>query len=193
MNKKNYTISVLEDYSRLDEIYRLAHDTFVDSNIIDPNEDGKFITCPHLDTISNTIILIAEQDNKIIGTISVTMDGPSGLHTDKWFKKETDEIRKNVAGNLASSWRIATLLNYRGSRLLVLDLILRSFEVVLENECDVCLFTFLNKHIRVYQRIIKAEIIKKMPVVLAGDVLTDLNLMKMDVRDGWHTFSQLRK
>ena len=67
MNNRDYTISVLEDYSRLDEVYRLTHDTLAESGNIKQTIDGKIATCPHLDEIPETTILIAEYQGKIIG------------------------------------------------------------------------------------------------------------------------------
>ena len=188
MNNRDYTISVLEDYSRLDEVYRLTHDTLAESGNIKQTIDGKIATCPHLDKIPETTILIAEYQGKIVGTISVTVDSSQGLHTDNWFKPETDEIRSTISGNLASSWRIATDPNYRGSRLLVISLIKGAFNIVLEKECKACLFTFLNKHVRIYQRIINAEVVKTRSVTLADNIKTDLTMMKMDVNSGWERF-----
>ena len=97
--KKNYNISVLKDYSRLDEVYKLTHDTFVLSGEISPQANGKITTSPHLDTHPDTSILIAEQEGEIIGTITVTIDSGEGLNMEKWFKKEWLEYRKIIYVN----------------------------------------------------------------------------------------------
>ncbi|MCK5120649.1 MAG: hypothetical protein KAQ91_01630 [Methylococcales bacterium] len=191
MNNRDYTISVLEDYSRLDEVYRLTHDSLVNAGEIEPKEDGRFITCPNLDMIPETTILIAEQNCKIIGSISFTLDGPNGVHTDNWFKDETDEIRNSNVGVLGSSWRVATTAEFRGNRRFVLDLMKNAFQIGIENNCDVCLFTFLDKHVDVYQRIMRADIVKKKVVLIDGKREADVNMMKIDVEEGWGTFKKL--
>ncbi|WP_305907230.1 hypothetical protein Q9L42_017035 [Methylomarinum sp. Ch1-1] len=193
MKNKDYTISVLEDYSRLDEIYRLTHDTLAESGSIKRSENGRLRTCPHLDKIPETTILIAEKDNRIIGTITFTLDGPNGVHTDSWFNIETEEVRRKTNGIIGSSWRVATEKDYRNSRILVLDLMKNAFKVGLENNCTVCLFTFLNKHIRIYQRIMAAEVLAKKSVSIDGNIQTELNFMKIDVKNGWNRFKQVHE
>lgn len=164
------------------------HDTAVESGLIKPTIDGKFGSCPHLDKIPETTILIAEHQGKIVGTISATVDNTHGLHADMLFKSETDEIRSTISGNLASSWRIATDPKYRGSRLLVLNLIKETFKIGMEKEVEVCLFAFQTKHVRIYQRIINAEVVKTRAVAVDNKIKTGVTLMKMDVNKGWERF-----
>ncbi len=52
--EEDYVIGVLTDYERLDEIYRLTHDSLVDMKYIAPRSDGRVIASPHLDKIPET-------------------------------------------------------------------------------------------------------------------------------------------
>ena len=86
--EKNYVINILSDYSRLDEIYRLTHDSLVDAGAITPKRDGKVKTSPHLDRIPETDAVITEQNGQIVATISITADNSLGLPIDNYFKRK---------------------------------------------------------------------------------------------------------
>jgi hypothetical protein len=190
MNKK-YTIDKLKDYSRISDIYKLTHDTCVEAGVILPKEDGQLITFPHLDYTPQTTILIAEQDGQIIGTNSFKIDGSEGLHTDIYFREETDKIREKVTGVLGCSWRIATHKEYRKERSLILDMIKRTFEVALTANCEVCLFIFSEKHSRIYQRIIGAEIVSKKNFSLDNNIETMGVMMQVEIQKGWNKFQPI--
>ncbi|NOR68376.1 MAG: hypothetical protein GQ532_01550 [Methylomarinum sp.] len=190
--KKDYTVSVLSDYSRLDEIYRLTHDAFVLSGEILPQGDGMINTCPHLDNHPNTIIVIAELKGEIIGTITATVDSSVGLNIENWFKNEVDEYRRADSYNLGSSWRLATISSFRGSRMLIVDLISKAFELLIEAGCTICLCALMNKHIRSYQRLMDAKIVLTKNVEFNQGIPMELNLMEIDLGEGWSMFKQLK-
>ena len=190
MNTQNYTIHKLTDYSRLDEIHRLTHDTLVETGDITPQPDGKIILYPHLDHSEQTTILVAERSGIIIGTISMSIDGPDGLHTDSIFKNETDRIRREVTNGLASSWRIATSHEYRSHRGLVLDLIKHTFLARFELNVKVGLFVFNERHVPIYQRLLGAEIVSCKPASLDGKTFVNTALMRVNLSEGSEYFKR---
>jgi len=155
----NYQIQKLTDFKRLPEIGQLIHDTFIESGLISVKCKTAVDLYPHLNFIKETTILTAELNGKIIGTNSMTLDGPEGLHTDYYFKEETDFIRKNENTVLGSSWRIATSQKYRNHIRLFLDLIQRSFYIAKEKKIERCLFVFEKKHEEFYKKLLDAETI----------------------------------
>ncbi len=191
LKSRDYTISVLKDFSRLDEVYRLTHDTFVMSGEILPQDNGMIATCPHLDKHPNSIILIAEQKDKIIGTITATIDSEIGLNIENWFEKEVNEYRKILSYNLGSSWRLATDPSFRGSRRLVINLIGRAFNLLIEYGCDICLCALMSKHIKTYQRLMDAEVITTKSVSFDNDIPMELNLVQINLQEGWNKFKRL--
>ena len=120
--KDNLNFKELSDLTRLPEIYSLTHDTYVESGLIQPKETGTLNLFPHLNEIEETVIIIAESNGKIIATNSLTIDGEKGLHTDVYFKSETNELRKKHK-KLGSSWRIATDKKHRGDIRIIMTLI----------------------------------------------------------------------
>jgi hypothetical protein len=190
MSTQNYTIHKLTDYSRLDEIHRLTHDTLVEAGDITPRPDGKINLYPHLDRSGQTTILVAEQSGMIIGTISMSLDGPDGLHTDSLFNDETDRIRREVPHGLAASWRIATSRQYRSNRGLVLDLIKHTFLARFELHAQVCLFVFNERHVTIYQRLLDAEIVAQRPASLDGEIFVNTALMRINLNESAENFKR---
>jgi hypothetical protein len=190
---KDYVTKRLDDHSRLDDVYRLTHDSLVDAGDILPQEDDQIISAPHLDRIAQTTIVIAEKNEEIVGTVSVTIDGPSGLISDNYFREETDLVRSRCNGAFCSTWRMATAKEYRGNLRLVQELILESFNIARENSCELCLFVFNERHVRVYKRLIKAEVIARKDASVDQNTQLPVVLMQMDMVQGWNTFNQRRK
>ncbi len=192
--KKGYTVSILNDYSRLDEIYRLTHDTFVLSGEIVPQDNSMISTCPHLDSHSNTIVVIAEQEGKIIGTITATIDSEMGLNMDKWFDKEIAEHRTSDSDKLGAAWRLATAPAFRGSRRLIIDLITTAIECLIESGCTLCFFALMSKHTRFYRRLMDAQIIRTKDVSFDEAIPMELNLMKINLGNHWkrNKFTRLK-
>lgn len=188
---KNYIISILKDYSRLEEVYRLTHDTFVESGEIPPQKDGVVVTSKHLDHDSNTIILIAESHGKIIGTISATIDSENGLNVDNWFNKEVNIFRTMGIGKLGSSWRLATVPSYRGRRELIIDLINKAFDVLIDEGCEVCLCALMNKHVKHYQKLMDAKVVTVKRVMFGKDIEMELNLMLIGLHQGRSKFRRI--
>jgi len=159
MSIYDYKIQKLTDLKRLPEIGRLIHDTFIESGLISTKCKTTVDLYPHLNSRKETTILTAELNGKIIGTNSMTLDGPAGLHTDYYFKEETDFIRKTENTVLGSSWRIATSHEYRKKIRLFLDLIQKSFFIAKEKKIETCLFVFEKNHEEFYKKLLDAETI----------------------------------
>lgn len=178
----DYAIKKLEDYSRLKDIYRLTHDSLIERKYIEPQPDGQFNPWPHLDRSKQTTIFTVEDEEsgRIIGTNSLSIDGPDGLNTDSLFKEETDRIRERSSSILGSSWRMATVPEYRSNRNLVISLIRETINTALDNKVETCLFVFQQRHVSVYKRLIGAEVVARKQTVLHGDKTVDMSLMEVN-------------
>ena len=113
-----------------------------------------------LDRIPETFIIIAQLDGETVGTNTLTIDSPAGLHTDPNFKEETESIRSENR-KLASSWRLAVDNRYSEYITVVNALIRSTFRLVFENEVNTTLFTFYEKHVKIYERLINAKSVSK--------------------------------
>ena len=97
----------------MDEVYKLTHDQYVKEGYIAPQPDGRLRHYPHLDGIPETTVLIAVDEGRVVGTNTLTLDGPAGLHveSDSAFKTIASFYRIAAAASgtkLACSWRIVT-------------------------------------------------------------------------------------
>ena len=171
-NYKKAKIKILKDYSKFKEIHELAYGKFFTSNKI--NNPNLF---PGFDISKNTKTIVAEIDNKIVGTNSITIDGNIGLPSDKYFKNETDFIRNQTNGNVGNSWKIAISENNRANIGILFDLIQKTVELASEMEIVTCLYIFPKKHENIYRKLIKAETIAEKKCNI-GDV-KDVNLVLM--------------
>lgn len=148
----------IADASELDVVYRLHHDSWVAEGLLDPQPSGRLVRHPEMDADPNTIVLIAVDDGKIIGTNTLTLDGPLGVPMDHGLREEVDRIR--AEGNkLMASWRIATDPMCRNRMDVVLQLIEATAKHGVEFGGTVCIYLFAKRHERVYQKIVSATTI----------------------------------
>ncbi len=190
MSVYNYKLHKLKDFNRLYEIGKLVHDTLVESGHISSRYDKYVDLYPHLNKIPETSILIAESGGKIIGTNSMTLESPAGLHTDKFFKEETDCFRKNKK-ILGSSWRIATSKEYRKNIRLFLDLIQNSFFLAKEMNIETCLFVFDKKHEEFYKKMLDAETVAEKICNIEPEIDIPMVLMQTDTENSQKHMSKI--
>jgi hypothetical protein len=169
----------------MDQVYRLTHDTLVAAGDIIPLPSGKIVSFPGLDGINETSVLVAECEGRIVGTNSLTLDGPAGLHCDHGFREETNRIRRE-GRPLASSWRIATSPSFRRGKRLVQDLMVETLRLCLEFELQTCLFVFPPKFESFYQRAIAAETVSRGNISVNGRDLPAV-LMRADCERSYST------
>ncbi len=190
MDINNYQIHRLTNFRRLNEIGKLVHDTLVESGHIS-SRYNKFVDLyPHLNKIPETTILIAELNGKIIGTNSMTLDNPAGLHSDKFFKEETDIFRKQNK-ILGSSWRIATEHEYRKNIRLFLDLIQNTFFAAKKMHIETCLFVFDKKHEEFYKKLLDAETIAEKIRNIEPEIDIPMILMRTDTENSQKHLSKI--
>ncbi|MBI3831317.1 MAG: hypothetical protein HY291_17495 [Planctomycetes bacterium] len=140
----------------MDEVYRLTHDAYVGRGYNPPQPDGRLVHYPHLDAIPETTVLIAVENGRILGTNSITLDGPLGLSVDGDFKPECDAIRKERRP-LATSWRIATREDLRSETRVVMGLIQETVRCGISAGVLTCMFTFNPRHERIYKKLLNLE------------------------------------
>lgn len=148
----------------LDQVYRMTHDAYVEMGFIDPRPDGRLVHYPHLDALLETIVLVATEGGRIVGTNSLTFDGPAGLHVDEDFKAEADLVRA-TGRKLASSYRINTLLECRQRSDIVKALIRETVRVALANGIETCLFIFHKRHERIYRKLLNMTTAAERPEI----------------------------
>ncbi len=146
----------------MERVWRLTHDEYVRMGYARPQPNG-LLQHFELDGIDETTVWLAEdKDEKILGTISLTADGPAGLHVDEDFKDVADYVRQEcrLAGiNLAAAWRIVTRSEYHHQMPLSMGLISAVVDAVRRRPYQVTLYTFNPRHEKFYRKMLGFETI----------------------------------
>lgn len=87
------------------DVYRITHDAYVLKGYCLPKPHGMLNPFPEFDHLAETTILVAVIGEEIVGSVSITLDGPRGFPTDKEFHSESQLIRQE-GRHLAAVWRL---------------------------------------------------------------------------------------
>lgn len=179
---KAYTVREAQTIRELDEVHRITHDSIVEAGYMPPQNGGRIISYPELDSSPRTTILVAVEGRRVIGTNSITADGPFGLHTDRHFRAETDVIRRE-GRRLVSSFRIATDPSWTGRRsfALVQDLVRLTLVVAIHKyDFETILCTFNPKHESVYERWLAARTVRLIEAMEDDRIAAGAVMMRID-------------
>ena len=153
-----------ENLRDLEAVWRLTHDAYVKQGYCSPQPEGLLKHYLHLDTIPETSVFMAfDENDRLVGTNSLTPDNPAGLHVDDDFKDKTDEVRLEclrTRKKMGASWRIATDETVHNQISIMMGLISATMDqAMLQDDLDVFLFTFNPKHVRFYERMLGLKVI----------------------------------
>lgn len=150
------------DPSDLYSVWKLNYDAYTSAGYISPNLQRTWSEYGWLELgqCPATTVLLAMMGDTLVGSVSVTKDGPLGLHTDVDFPEETRAVRRE-GGRLASSWRIITSCSERTNCMIVASLMRSVAQFAVEWGIDTVLCTFNPKHEKVYQRLFHAKTIAR--------------------------------
>ncbi|MFH1024756.1 MAG: hypothetical protein V1809_15345 [Planctomycetota bacterium] len=153
-------IRPVQNDEEMDEVYRLTHDAYVERGYCLPQVDGRLVHYPQLDRIPETTVLVALVNGVIVGTNSLTLDGPAGLNADLDFKNECDTIRRE-GRKIVSSWRLATKSSCHDERTVVMELIRETVIRGVEMGARTGVFILNPRHERVYQRLLNMKTVAR--------------------------------
>jgi hypothetical protein len=143
----------------LNTVHRLTYECYVAQGYCAPRPDGRFVHYPHLDNIRETTVFVAVRGREIVGSISVTVDGPRGLPVDRDFKEKVDGIRRWGAP-LGAAWRIVVKPGHRDGEVL-LALLQAAVRATVRLPAKVWLFALNPKHETRYQALLKFRTIAR--------------------------------
>lgn len=149
-------IRPIRNAQELDAVYRLTHDNYVELGYAQPQPDGRLIHYPQFDHIAETMILVAVSEGQIIGSISVTIDGPRGLPEDIDFRPECNRLRKE--GHIVGAvWRLITHKSHRTNFRLVLKMMEEMmFKQIMAGTTSL-VFVVNPRHQGAYHKLFKAK------------------------------------
>lgn len=85
------SIKVAESPAELEAAARVLHDGYVHRGLISPHPEGVQVT-PHL-LLPSTVILVAKVADEVVGTVSLHVDSPLGVPSEKTFADVLGELR----------------------------------------------------------------------------------------------------
>ncbi len=142
------------------DVYHLTHDVYVERGYSEPQPDGRLIHFPHLDSVPETTIFVARENDDTVGTISLTLDGPAGLPADKDFQAECARIRR-VGRVLAAVWRLVTTSSCSSERKVVMALMRAALVRVFELGVQTWVCTLDPRHERVYRQLLDMKLVAR--------------------------------
>lgn len=131
-------------------VWRLVHAEYLRRGLIEPQMDGFFSHYSHLDCIPETMPLVAMADGRLVGTATVTLDGPRGLPTDSTYADKTSELR--IQYKLAAGWRLATDIECHSSHAVSAALLAAAARLLLEHAEPTLLMECHQRHVPYYRR-----------------------------------------
>lgn len=148
-----YIYPTLEPFD-LDAVYQLTYDTYLKRGICFPNRDKKLVHNPDFDVSPNTHVLVAKQKGRIEASLSITF----GYQREEVYNYEV--FKEDLAAEsfdevpFFSAWRLAVKNDGPSSRCLVLQLILKAIQLILQNGATFGYMSFREEHLQFYKRIL---------------------------------------
>lgn len=145
----------INDVAGLSEVYRLVYREYFKLGYAEPNCDEILSHYAELDGIDETTVIGAYYDGELVGTNSITVDGPMGLHVDHDFPDQVGRIRnwcKASGLRLGASWRIVTKSTVRHSFGVLVDIVRATVRKGCELGLHITLYSFHPSHERRYKR-----------------------------------------
>ncbi|MDP2608020.1 MULTISPECIES: GNAT family N-acetyltransferase [unclassified Oceanobacter] len=164
-------------------VQKLYHDCLVSENTIPAQASGIINMYPQLEDLYNSDVIFVKEDDKIVGTISVSRDVHMGAPADKYFPKEMTQIRKNNS-NICNVWRICTHPDYRSKNSLIKQLVKQAIQIIIKKDYEEIVIAVNPENDFFYKRVLKfTEIarITQMPneLIPAGVVLMKVPLQNL--------------
>lgn len=148
--------------SKLNEVYGLAYREYLRAGYIAPRADEMLTHYQGHDDSWATTVLGAYAAGELVGTCSLTVDGPVGLPGETDFRLQIGRVRRWCRENglrLGASWRLVTDSRVCRGIGIMLDLV----RAIVRKNCELGLHITLSvvhpQHCLAYQRIVGMETI----------------------------------
>lgn len=163
------------------DVYRITHDAYVLKGYCLPKPDGMLNPFPEFDHLRETSILVAVIGEEIVGSVSITLDGPRGFPTDKDFHAESQLIRQE-GRHLAAAWRLVIKESCHFRQKVLTALLAEIARRLMTEQIHTCFFSVHPSYVKTCKHIMN------MKTVAGSRTTIDLThvpavLMRCDVED----------
>jgi len=146
-------IRPVRNLSELSEVYQLTHNSYVESRYATPHTSKMLIHYPYFDHLPETTVLVATLHDEIVGTVSYTLDGPSGLTVDEDFGPAC-QAERAAGRTVAAVWRLVVDEKHRHQREIVTSLIREVIMGMRKHSVQSCFFAVNPKHAEIYKKML---------------------------------------
>ncbi|MDC0666197.1 N-acyl amino acid synthase FeeM domain-containing protein [Nannocystis radixulma] len=105
-----FRVRLAQDAHELQVAFTLLHEAYAERGL-EPTGDKKMRITPH-HVLQESLVFVAYEGDRPVGTISVTCDSPVGLPLDKDYRAEIDRLR-DAGARLAEVGSLAVLKPWR--------------------------------------------------------------------------------
>lgn len=156
----NFEIFLVKTNEELELVYQLVHDAYVEEGYSQPQNNGKLIYFGEADQLKETHILVAKYKNKIVGTISITLDNNQFMPVPQTFHNEYHAIR-NEGKKIGIVWRLAVAKSHRRHASILAKLIKNAISLGFNAGMNTALFTHHQKHENFSKKVLKMQVIAR--------------------------------
>jgi hypothetical protein len=135
------------------EVYKITHDVYVAKGFCLPRPDGILNPYVGFDHLPETTILVAVMGEEIVGSVSITREGPKGFPTDRDFPKESKLIRQD-GRRLAAVWRMVVKESCPIRHQVLTTLLSEMARRLTQEEIDTCFLAVHPSYVKACKRIL---------------------------------------
>jgi predicted unusual protein kinase regulating ubiquinone biosynthesis (AarF/ABC1/UbiB family)/ubiquinone/menaquinone biosynthesis C-methylase UbiE len=143
----------IQNIFELWEVYRLTHDCYVETGYIRSRPTGLLVHYAEFDHIPETMILVAVQGQEIVGSVSFTVDGPSGFVIEKDYPEVCQQIREEGRA-LADVWRLVVKKSCRAGQQVLMELVGETVRALRHMGVTTCFLEVHEKHEGPYRKLL---------------------------------------
>ncbi len=85
-------VKVADSPEEFEEAFRLVHDVYVEMGYFDPHPSGLRVLLHQ--AVPGNLVFLARDERRVLGTVSLIMDGPMGLPMDDVYREELEPFRQ---------------------------------------------------------------------------------------------------
>lgn len=158
---EGFAFSVANKPEDLTRCYSLAYQEYYKKGYVKEHVPNKMIISEH-DSDKETLVVMAKDENqKIVGTLSIVVDGMRGLPCDELFFDELVKLRQN-GSRIAEVVRLAISDEYKNSK----EILVGMFNLVcnyVKNiaKCSDLIIEVNPRHVKYYQRLLLFKVISE--------------------------------
>lgn len=163
-------------------VQKLYHDCLVSENAIQVQASGTINMYPQLENLYNSDVVLVKEDNRIVGTVSVSKDAHMSSPADKYFPKEMMQIRESN-NRICNVWRICTHPDYRSKNSLIKQLLKKAIQVIIKKGYEEIVIAVNPENDFFYKRVLNFTEIARVDQMPNELISAGVILMKVPLED----------